>query len=281
MKIALPSLLLLTATMLSSAPALAKPPALSIETVIRDMHQPNEAIPLHPTFDWQRHPHIMQYAPKGHMLPDWWKGARPEWCYTFLSWYTAYEAGGPDGKEAGANRATNTRVQVRNLRAYIMWEDGRWTRVDDTGSPRVDLWSYPFKRAGRSSRAREERERGNSVKPVYPDFHHGYGTTYALDNPWDVRAVFVAMDFRLVIDDPDGPDDRDKARYVVNVGADYYPGRGRGWGLDYAPGVGSGRYLLATKSWRTATLLVPNKDHGVSFQRLRERPPPLAVARAR
>lgn len=281
MRLSLRTLLLLTVGLLSAAPAHAKPAALSIDTVIGDMHRPNEAIPLHPQFDWQRRPSIVQYSPKGNTLPAWWRGARPEWCYSLLTWYTAYEAGGPGGKEAGANRATNTRVQVRDLRAWILWKDGRWTRVDATGAPRVDLWRYPFEKTGKGGRARKERERGASIKPDYPEFHHGYGTPYALDRPWDVRAVFVALDFRLVVDDPKRPDDRYKARYVVNVGADYYPGRGQDWGVGYAPGVGSGRYLLAKKTWRTATLLVPNKDEGVSFQQLRQRPPPLAGARAR
>jgi hypothetical protein len=86
------------------------------------------------------------------------------------------------------------------------------------------------------------------------------------------------MDFRLVVNDPNQPDDRSLAKYVVDVGADYYPGNNQTWGVSYAPGVGSGRYLLATNNWRTATLLVPNTLLGATNDEMRMTPPPLTTS---
>jgi hypothetical protein len=152
--------------------------------------------------------------------------------------------------------------------------------VDTTIAPASELWKYPFVYAGDSKAAgtRQEATGGYSVKPAYPYFHHGYGTTYTIPNPADIRAVYVAMDFRLAVDNPQKPDDRTKAKYVVDVGADYYPGLGKSWGVGYAPGVGNGRYLLATNGWRTGTMLVPNKILGATLDEMRKNPPPMTTS---
>lgn len=268
------TLLSLTAApLLASIAAPATATTITIDSVIRDTSQPSEAQVINPLYNWQKNPLVTQYAPKGTILPSWWTGARPEWCYKMLSWYTAFEAQG--------NAATNTRVQVRNLRVYILSNaTKKWTAVDTAAAPWSELWKYPFSYAGDSKAAgtRSEATGGYSVKPVYPYFHHGYGTTYAIPNPADIRAVYVAMDFRLAVDNPQKPDDRSKAKYVVDVGADYYPGQGQSWGTGFAPGVGNGRYLLATAGWRTATMLVPNTAVGATLNEMRVTPPPMTTS---
>lgn len=242
------------------------------DSVLADMTAKSEAIVINPKYDWQYKGVINQYAPSGTILPSWWPGTRPLWCYSSLTWYTAFEAQG--------NAAVNTRIQVRNLRMYILSERTRkWSLVDTSTAPYTGLWKYPFVEAGDQTKAgvRKETTGGYSIKPVYPHFHHGYGNPKPLAEPADVRAVYIAMDFRLVVDDPKKPDDRAKARYVVNAGGDYYPGKGQTWGVNYAPGIGGGRYLLATTQWRTANMLAPNKRLGSSFTELRNIAPPLTA----
>lgn len=243
---------------------------MNLDSVIKDMSLANEAIPINPKYEWQRIPQIVQYAPSGVALPAWWPGNRPEWCYTALTWFTAFEA--------EDNRAINTRVHFRRLRMYFLsGKTGKWQLADAADAPYTELWKYPFQYAGdfKASGVRKEPTGGYSIKPVYPQFHHGYGVSYTLSDPQDIRAVFVAMDFRLIVDNRSKKGDRALARYVVNSGADYYPGKGQTWGVGYAPGIGSGRYLLATPVWRTATLLVPNTGVGASFEDIRRNPPPL------
>jgi hypothetical protein len=244
---------------------------LTIGTVIGHMTaSANEAIPKEPDFDWQHYPKIVMYSPTKESLPSWWTGTKPDWCYKLLTWYTAFEAEG--------NTATNTRVQVANLRVYILSDKTRtWSLIQNVASPFGGLWKQPFKDMGGPVDTRPESSGGNSVYFVHPYFAHGYGKNYTLTAPDDIRAVFVAMDFKLVVNEADKPDDRDDARYVVNAGADYYPGNGVSWGTGYAPGIGSGRYLLATNNWRTATMLVPNTASymGSSFAEMSMNPPPL------
>lgn len=245
--------------------------AMTIGDVIKDMSSSSEALVISPKFDFQRMPQIIQHSPSGKSLPAWWTGLRPEWCYRILSWHTVYEAEG--------NAAVNTRVQIARLRTYILSNaTKKWTLIDNAAAPATELWKYPYVYVGQPAGTfRAASDGGISVKPVYPNFHHGYGSIKDVPNPQDVRAVFVAMDFRLIVDDPNKPDDRSKARYVVDAGADYYPGKGLSWGTGYAPGVGSGRYLLAKPTWRTATLLVPNKDLGANFDEMKKNPPPLQL----
>jgi hypothetical protein len=236
------------------------------------MSSSSEALVINPTYNWQYGPVITQYSPAGSSIASWWTGERPTWCYGLLSWYTLYEAQG--------NASTNTRVEIKNLRVYILSNSTRtWSQWDLVVAPNTGLWQYPFNSAGSPDR-KMEADGGVSFRPAYPYFEHGYGSTNypakGLPNPSDVRALFVAVDMRLVVADPTKPDDRSVAKYVVDTGADYYPDATyRMWNLGYAPGAGNGRYLLVTPDWRTATLIVPNKDQGATMTEFLSNPPPL------
>jgi hypothetical protein len=81
------------------------------------------------------------------------------------------------------------------------------------------------------------------------------------------------MEFRLALIDSAKADDRSRAKFVLSVGADYYPDMKLRWSLDFAPGVGNGRLLLATDSWRTATFLVTDlKDPAMQQKAIRSLP---------
>jgi hypothetical protein len=227
----------------------------------------SEAIPIDPRYQWQLHPMVIMGAPRGDAIPSWWTGNRPEWCNRIISWFQVFEAQG--------NGATNSRVQVKNIRVYTLSESTRqWKLVDARQTPDVDLWQYPFTLSGSNSGKRYEATGGISLKPSYPYFNHGYGNAASISGS-DVRAVAVSMDFRVIISDLSKPDDRAAARYVVNAGADYYPGNGQNWSLGYAPGVGQGRFLIATPDWRQASMLVPVARYGATLEEMRTNPPPL------
>jgi hypothetical protein len=243
--------------------------AALVERAIADMHMPSEALVINPQFPWQHRPQVTMHAPRGDAIPAWWQGNRPEWTNVIVPWFTAFEAEG--------NRARNSRVQVKNLRLFILsHRTRRWRQVTAQRRPDVSLWRYPFASAGPAcgKSSRIDGPGGISVLPVYPLFLHGWGMARTID-PADIAATFTAMEFRLVQGDARRPDDSHVARYVVDVGADYYPDQSLRWSLDFAPGVGNGRMLLARREWRTATLLVANQDVGVTLASLRNLPPPL------
>ena len=243
-----------------------------IDQVINDMSLPSEALVIDPRYSWQHSPQVTMHAPRGDAIPSWWGGNRPTWTNAELSWFTAFEAQG--------NTAKNTRLQIKNLRFYVLSQATRqWSLIDATEAPETTLWSYPFNYVTGMSGAgvRTETSGGVSMKPKYPNFHHGWGHAKAINAP-DVRAIFATVDFRLTLDNPNGVDDRASARYVVDSGADYYPDMSLQWSLGYAPGVGNGRMLLATNNWRSATLLVPNKNYGSTMAEMRSNPPPMSLA---
>ncbi|WP_413578143.1 hypothetical protein ACLVWU_06330 [Bdellovibrio sp. HCB290] len=218
-------------------------------------------------YEWQRKPGIIMQSPSGADIPSWFEHSKPEWCYILNSWLQVFEAEG--------NTAKNTRVQYRNMKIYVLSQATRkWSLLKNDVSPYTDTWKYPFTFAS-SNGTRVESSGGLSFKPKYPLFAHGYGT-HSTIVPQDIRAVFVSMDTRLVLENASGADDRNVAKYLVNVGADYWPNAqavNTSW--SYAPGVGQGRFILATPDWRKAVMVVPNGRYGSNMQEMIDNPPPL------
>jgi hypothetical protein len=243
----------------------------TIDDVFTDTTAPSEALVKKVRYDWQKKPVIVMDSPSKDSLPTWWNYAKPDWCYTVIPWFVLYEGAN--------NQALNTRVEIKNLRFFVYSQARRqWEQFDIKLRPTVDVWKDPFNYFGGPNGARVEQDGGVSMKPVWGAdgyFFHGYGNTVTI-TPQDVRATFVAMEFRLVVDDVSKSDDRDSAEYVLDVGGDYYPGNGQGgWGVSYAPGMGNGRMLKPTKEWRTATMLIPNSKIGADYPELQSNPPPL------
>ncbi|WP_413575416.1 RICIN domain-containing protein [Bdellovibrio sp. HCB290] len=236
---------------------------ITLDKLFSDMTTASEAIPINPVYEWQYGPKVTMVAPRGDAIPSWFPYNKPTWLYDAISWFVLQEAQG--------NKAVNSRVEISGLRMYFLSESSRkWVRMDYVAAPYTETWQYPFDIASPSGNA------GNLLRPVYPKFYHGYGKNLAI-NPQDVRATFIAVDFRLVVIDPSKPDDRAVAKYVVDVGGDYWPGNGAGHGSwPYAPGMGNSRFLLATPNWNTSALIVPNTFLGASMEELRKNPPPLA-----
>lgn len=235
--------------------------------VTSDMEQPSEAVPIKPKFEWAFRPKVTMRAPRGDAIPDWWKGDRPVWTNAILSWFTLFEA--------QDNGAVNSAVEIGSLRLFIYSRrEQRWVRIDLAPTPEVTLWEYPFRHVtgpghGPTNLLAPARK---SYKPAYPFFYHGWGHAKAIDAP-DVGAVFAAMEFRLAVIDSARMDDRSSARFVLSVGADYYPDMKLRWSLGFAPGVGNGRLLLAKNSWRTATFFVSDlQDTAVEQKAVRSLP---------
>ncbi|MEK2690825.1 hypothetical protein [Bdellovibrio sp. GT3] len=255
----------------TSSPSPTATPGASqaiIDMVASQSASSHEAVIPDIRYEWQTKPMIIMQSPSGADIPSWFEYSKPEWCYTLNSWLQVFEATG--------NSATNTRVQYRNMKIFVLSQSTRtWSLLKNDPSPYTDTWKYPFTYSA-SSGTKVESSGGLSFKPKYPLFAHGYGT-HSTIVPQDIRAVFVSMETRLVLENAAGTDDRSSAKYLVNVGADYWPNAqavNTTWG--YAPGVGQGRFILATPEWRKATMIVPNGRYGSTMQEMvNTYPPPL------
>jgi hypothetical protein len=156
--------------------------------------------------------------------------------------------------DANAVEPTNVRIEIKNIEAYL-WSNSQhvWTRVQS--DVQVDGAHYVEDFTGNASitpDVRTEPDGGLSVTMVSGyNFHFwppsGRG---AVSNPSDVGAVFTTYQARLILDDPNGPNNLAQAKYLANVGSDWWRDLTIGFGDGTNnPGVGQGRFVYLSSSW--------------------------------
>lgn len=241
----------------TAKPTATKPATVnSIQTIIDDMTKPHEA-KLHgvpASYDWSTGPRM------GHGTP-------PADFKAFIPWGQVYEAG--DG-----NPATNTRVHLRDIRAYVLSKKtGKWQLL--THSDDVEGSAFREDFAGNDSKPadlRTEPDGGVSVKAGDGyNFHFWSSTGRQPINPNDVAGVFTTVQGRLVVDDPSKPDDRTQARYLLGMGGDYWRSLTAQWDAAFN-NVGDaaiGRMKWVTTEWQAFNMTTLSADE------IRKNPPPL------
>ena len=138
--------------------------------------------------------------------------------------------------EGEGNRATNTRVACRHARAYWLSKStGKWNLAFDVrpwGLTWPMTWKdgkcttnfmEPAKVSGRGDgNQRNEDAEIMSCKPTLDTNYELWGKAVIGHEAFlDVKAWYLATDVKLIVDDSVQPDDRDLAKYIVTVGADF------------------------------------------------------------
>ncbi len=233
----------------------------SIDLIISDMALPHEGYPhgVPPSYDWA----------KGAVSAS--QGI-PQRFHAMVAWGQLYE-------DICGNPADNTRVQVRDIRAYVLSKkDNEWHLLQSSwrvvGAAYKESFVPPINRPGDM---RKEPDGSISVKAGGGFNFHFYAPSRAIIDPGDVAAIFTSVQARLVVDDPSLPDDRERARYLLNVGADLW----RNETVEYdkeenSPAVGMGRFRYVTTGWQSFNMLY--MEGGINTSVLRRYPPPVAVA---
>lgn len=230
-------------------------PINSIETIIYDMTSTHEGTPSGLPLDlhWVREPRVGM-------------GHDTEGFKAMTAWGQVYEA-------AEGNPATNTRVQIRNIQAYMLSEqDGKWhllhsSKKVDGAAYREDFVDDVHKPAD----IRHDTEDSVSVKlePGY-NYHFWPAGDRAVIDPNDIAGIFTTVQARLVIDDPQQPDDRSKARYLLNVGGDYWQSVDAQWDNWTTNGdIGMGKFKYLTSKWQAFNMTT------LSPSEIRQNPPPI------
>ncbi len=279
----------------------------SVQTIIDDMALPNDARLLGiPDYGWASAPVpavlAMATDSRGCNAPAWWRQSDAlavhkscDFWRAFVQWFVIFEGEG--------NRADNVRVQVRHPRSwYLSRARDTWRVI--SGEHRM-TWFLATKRditwvkgdvdiddatAPPSSAA--PRSLAIRVRRGAPHTYHGIvgeGPISIADSVEDFAAVFATVEARLVIADPDRPDDRDQAVWLFQSGADFYPTPTTHYRDAMPPGVGLSRSKRLTSSWQSfnfATLNVARQDYpgpsrAISVDTLRSNPPPLDTGVAR
>ena len=230
----------------------------SVALIISDMTLPHEGVPhgVPESYDWAKGPTTQRQS-------------IPERFHAIVAWGQVYE-------DTCGNPASNTRVQIRDIRIYYLSKrDRQWHLLEE--ARRVDGAAYRENFAPHISipgDIRSESDGSISVKAGDGFNFHFFPPGRAEIEPDDVAAIWATAQARLVIDNPSLPDDRYKARYLVNMGADLWRNTTVEFDKDENnPDLGMGRFKYATTGWQAFNMLY--MEGGIDENALQENPPPL------
>jgi hypothetical protein len=280
---------MMLAAMMALGSTVGAAPLNTVDTIIDDMRLMND-LPLAgapPGAGWQTGPGhvVMGNDPRGTRTPVWWQPRdrrfKSEAYWTVLiPWLVVYDAPG--------HASRNTRVQVRHFRVFVKSRaTGSWRQ--NAHALGVEGAIYPKHLQGAVTVIPDERRESDGSTSVLPPHgqgvYHGWCCGLTKIHGPDVAAVFVTVQARLVPDQSHIPDDRHQARFLMQVGADYYPDastRVHAFApTQFNPGVGSSRFKRLTPAWQAfnfATLDVGVQDPGgaaLPVADFRAAPPPL------
>ncbi|MBF2067567.1 MAG: hypothetical protein IGS39_24585 [Calothrix sp. C42_A2020_038] len=228
----------------------------SVATIISDMKPPHDAaprgVPKH--YSWVKGPELGM-------------GNDPKNFRAMIAWGQLYEA------EQG-NPASNTRVQIRNIRTYILSKRTRRWRLLKS-SVGVDGAAYREDFAGDANKPpdiRQERDGSVSVKAGGGyNYHFWTKNGRSLINPNDIGGIFTTCQARLVVDNPRKPDDRAKAKYILNMGGDYWLDLAAPWDhFKTNGGIGMGRFKYVRNRWQAFNMTT------LPEAQIRRNPPPIS-----
>lgn len=227
----------------------------SVATIIRDMQPPQDAaphgVPKH--YSWANGPEIGM-------------GNDPKNFKAMMTWGQLYEA------EQG-NPATNTRVQLKNIKAYVLSkQDSAWRLVQSSLGVEGAAYREDFAfDANKQADVRPESDGSISAKAGGGyNFHFWATGGRSTIDPADVGGIFTTVEARLIVDDAKSPDDRAQARYLLNTGGDYWLDLTTGWdNFKTNGGIGTGRFKYVTTEWQSFNMTT------LSAEQINQNPPPL------
>jgi hypothetical protein len=233
------------------------------DTMVSDMREMNDNVlkGVNPKYGFSRGP--------GYVI----LGNKPGANNFVLPWFVQYEGEG--------NQARNTRIQMREMNVFVKSRSsGQWTKILNSNSysgiqcdPGSNYYHCP-----QQAKVDSEDDGASSLPISGLNLHGWWGARAPIDS-WDIAAMVVSAQARLVADTNNGNDDRHKANYLLHVGADYYPANAPP--PEGLPPVGISRSKSVTNDWQTFTMTTFNDvglqepGGGISESELRADPPPL------
>jgi len=193
-----------------------------------------------------------------------------------VSKYEAYTAWGQVYSDAAGNPATNTRVQIKDVQTYMLSkQDGKWHLLQS--SIDVDGAAYREDFSGDvniPADIREEPDGSISVQLSEGYNYHFWPSTGRTPiNPENIAGLVMTVKARLITDNPQQPDDRSEARYLLGMGGDYWTTMTAQWdNWTTNGGVGVGKLKYVTLDWQYFTM------HTLSPEEIRQNPPPLEAS---
>jgi hypothetical protein len=158
----------------------------------------------------------------------------------------------------------NLRIQIAGITVYGL-VGGSWTVLQESNSFGGGYFSPSYNGGAISATTRPESSGGISVLPHAGRPYHFYPSRIAI--PSGLAGVVVAVEARLILEDPGGPDTRPEARLMMGAGLDWHGGLA---GNTKTRGACIGPLIWLTSEFQTFTCHTFS-DPGV----LESNPPPI------
>lgn len=174
---------------------------------------------------------------------------------------------------AEGNPVTNTRVNIRDMQAYILQKSsGKWLLLQNTSTP--DGAAYLEELSGDSNKPaniRHESDGSISVTAGGSYNVHFYLQNRASINPNDIGGIVTLFEARLIVGNTSLPDDRSVAKYLAGSGGDYWPSVSGGLpgNSDTNPGIACGKEKYVQQNWRSFAMTT------MTQAQLASNPPPI------
>lgn len=237
--------------------AQAPKPINSIATIIYDMTPPHEGKirGISTSVSWVSGPRVgMGNDSKGFKA--------------MTAWGQLYE-------DSTGNPATNSRVQIKNIKAYMLSKrDDKWHLLQSSNKIEGAAYREDYvNNVNKPADIRYEQDGSISVKAGQGyNFHFWSPNGRVLINPDDVNGIFTTVQARLVTDNPQQADDRSKARYLLSAGADYWLNLSAQWDQWTTNGdIGIGKFKYVTTTWQAFNMIT------LSPSEIRQNPPPIVI----
>jgi hypothetical protein len=229
------------------------------ELILSDMTQAHEARPqgVPDTYNWALKPRIG----KGNHIPKDWSAV--------TMWGQIYPA-------AEGHLAQNVRVQIQDLRLYYLSKkDGAWHRLQGEGVEGA-AYRQDFANDANTKADYKTSPDGSVSVKLTPGYNFHFWPKIpnrASLNSEDVAAIASSFQARLIVDDPNGQDDRDKARLLGSCGGDYWRSLQAGWKADWSNNAdwALSRFRFITKEWKLFTACP------AEAKTIQDNPPPLSL----
>ncbi|WP_197076778.1 RICIN domain-containing protein [Hymenobacter terrenus] len=185
-----------------------------------------------------------------------------------IPWGQVYET-------VAGNPATNSRVQLKGLQAhYLSKTDNQWRLL--TGSVDVQGAAYVEDFAGDVNKPADLRNEPDGSVSVTAgngyNFHFWSSNGRASINPTDIAGILITCQARLIVNNPNLPDDRASAKYILSVGGDYWKDLTARWDNWTTNGdFAIGRFKYVTSDWRVFSA------HTLTENQLWQNPPPIPL----
>jgi len=233
-------------------------PQTTLDEIINDMKLDHEGRPhgVPDSYDWAFRPRVGTPSP-----PSGWNAV--------LAWGGLYEW-------INGNPASNTRVQIKDLELYYLSKtDHKWHQLQNALV--VEGYAYVEDFVDDIHKAADTRVEPDGSISVTAGGGYNFHfwpkmgrVTYPVD---DIEGCFATVKARLILDDPAGTDDRAIARYLLNVGGDWWESLTAVWDQwTTNADIGIGRFRFVTSEWRSYNM------YSVPEDTIRNNPPPFVLA---